>query len=107
MLTIEIHNEALQEAAQATANYLDTVGEHPFNCGFAWVTADVKGNTKVGKSFIAQGFEKSYNGGFQIWNPSGNYTQDVGAKMAGADAYVATVKKYFPEAPLYTGSRLD
>ena len=107
MLTIEIHNEAVQEAAQATANYLDTVGEHPFNCGFAWVTADVKGNTKVGKSFIAQGFEKSYNGGFQIWNPSGNYTQDVGAKMAGADAYVATVKKYFPEAPLYTGSRLD
>ena len=106
-MTLEIHNEGVQEAAQATANYLDTVGEHPFNCGFAWVTADVKGNTKVGKSFIAQGFEKSYNGGFQIWNPSGNYTQDVGAKMAGADAYVATVKKYFPEAPLYTGSRLD
>ena len=107
MLTEQIHNEAVQNAAQATAQYLDTFGEHQFNCGFAWVTANVKGNTKVGKSFIAQGFEKSYNGGFQIWNPSGNYTQDVGAKMAGANAYVATVKKYLPEAPLYTGSRLD
>jgi hypothetical protein len=107
MLTVEIHNEAVQNAAQATQHYIDTVGEHPFNCGFAWVTANVKGNTKVGKSFIEQGFEKSYNGGYQIWNPSGNYTQDVGAKMAGADAYVTTVKKYLPEAPLYTGSRLD
>ena len=107
MLTEQIHNEAVQNAAQATQQYLDTVGEHPFNCGFAWVTANVKGNTKVGKSFIAQGFEKSYNGGFQIWNPSGNYTQDVGAKMAGADAYVDTVKKYLPEVSLMVNSRLD
>ena len=107
MLTVEIHNEAVQEAAQATQHYLDTVGEHPFNCGFAWVTANVKGNTKVGKSFIAQGFEKSYNGGYQIWNPGGSYSQDMSAKMAGADAYVATVKKYLPEVQISTRSRLD
>ncbi len=107
MLTADIHNEAVQNAAQATQTYIDQFGEHPGNCGFAWVTSHEKGNTKVGKSFIAQGFEKSYNGGYQIWNPGRNYTQDMSAKTAGARAYVDTVKKYIPEVKLFVGSRLD
>ena len=107
LLTAEIHNEAVQNAAQATQQYLDTVGEHPFNCGFAWVSSYVKGNTKIGKSFIAQGFDKSYDGGYKLLNPGGSYSQDVGAKMAGADAYVDTVKKYLPEVSLMVNSRLD
>jgi len=107
MLTAEIHNEAVQNAAQATQNYIDTNGEHPFNCGFAWVSIGVKGNTKIGKSFIVQGFNKSYTGGYQIWNPSGNYTQDMSAKMAGCEAYVETVESYLPEVKLYASSRLD
>jgi|TARA_R110002074_G_scaffold350313_1_gene521317 hypothetical protein len=107
MLTAEIHNEAIQAADEATQNYLDQNGEHPFNCGFAWIEAFVKGNTKLGKSFISQGFDKSYTGGYKLWNPGKSYTQDMSAKMAGCDAYVKIVKKYLPDAPIYTSSRLD
>jgi len=107
MLTAEIHNEAVQAAQQATENYIATNGEHPFNCGFAWVSCTEKGNTKIGKSFKTHGFEKSYSGGYQLWNPSDSYTQDVSAKYAGAKAYVETVKKYLPTVKLYATSRLD
>ena len=106
-LTDEIHNEAVQNAAQATQHYIDTAGEHPLNCGFAWVQTFVKGNTKLGKSFISQGFDKSYTGGYKLWNPGKSYTQDMSAKMVGAEAYVDTVKKYLPEVQLYVQSRLD
>ena len=107
MLTPEIHQLAVRNAQIATDHYIQKNGEHPFNCGFSWVTAFVKGNTKLGKSFIAQGFNKSYDGGYKLWNPSGHNTQAMRAKMAGTDAYVETVKKYLPEIKLYEGSRLD
>ena len=107
MLTAEIHQEAVQNARIATENYIQKHGEHPFNCGFAWVTAFVKGNTKLGKSFIAQGFTKSYDGGYKLWNPSGHNTQDVSAKMMGTQAYVDTVERYIPDVRLYENSRLD
>lgn len=107
MLTAEIHQLATRNAEIATKNYIDTNGEAPFNCGFAWVSAGIKGNTKLGKSFIAQGFKKSYTGGYQIWNPSRNYTQDMSAKMAGCEAYVETVERYLPEVKLYASQRLD
>lgn len=107
MLTAEIHNEAVQAAQLATANYIAKNGEHPFNCGFAWVSCTEKGNTKLGKSFKDQGFDKSYEGGYKLWNPSDSYTQDMSAKYAGAKAYVETVKKYLPTVKLYASSRLD
>lgn len=107
MLTAEIHKLATRNAEIATQDYIRKHGEHPFNCGFAWVTAFVKGNTKLGKSFIAQGFNKSYTGGYQLWNPSGNCTQDVSAKEAGVEAYIKTVETYLPDVKLYEGSRLD
>ena len=107
MLTAEIHQLATRNAEIATADYIKQNGEYPLGCGFAWVSAGIKGNTKVGKSYIAQGFKKDYVGGYKLWNPSDNNTQDMSAKMAGAEAYVATVKKYLPDAPLYVGSRLD
>ena len=106
-LTEQIQEEALQNAAQATADYISKHGEHPGNCGFAWVSCYEKGNTKMGKSFVAQGFDKSYEGGYKLWNPSGNYTQDMSAKMAGTDAYVNTVKQYLPEVKLFSRSQLD
>ena len=107
MLTPEIHQLAVRNAQIATNDYIQKNGEHPFNCGFAWVTAFVKGNTKLGKSFIAQGFSKSYDGGYKLWNPSGHNTQDMSAKMAGTEAYVDTVERYLPGVKLYEGSRLD
>ena len=107
MLTPEIHQLATRNATIATEDYIKQNGEHPFNCGFAWVECYEKGNTKLGKSFIAQGFKKSYTGGYQLWNPSNSHTQDMSAKMAGTKAYVDTVKRYLPNVRLYEGSRLD
>ena len=108
MITFEIHQEAVEAATKATQQYIDTNGEHPFNCGFAWVDTFVKGNTKVGKSFInVAGFKKSYSGGFQLWNQSNNYTQDMSAKEAGCQAYVDVIKQHLPDVPVYVGSRLD
>ncbi len=107
MLTEAIHNEAVKAAEQATANFLTKHNGQFYGCGFAWVSSYYKGNTKLGKSFAKQGFKKSYSGGYQLWNPSGNPTQDIAAKEAGVDAYIATVKKHLPGIELYAGSRLD
>lgn len=107
MITQEIHNEAVQEAAKATQDFLNKHGDKFYGCGFAWVTAFYKGNTKAGKSFKEVGFKKSYSGGYQLWNPSGNATQDICAKEAGVDAYIKTVEKHLPDVKLYAGSRLD
>lgn len=78
---------ANRKAARATENYIDENGEHPFNCGFAWVV--VKGiRGKKAELLKEFGFKKRYDGpGLSLWNPSGNYTQDMSAKMAGAEVY--------------------
>ena len=48
---------------------------------------------------------KSYDGAWQIWNPSGLHCQNVDAKEAGAYAAAEVFKKYGFTA--YAGSRLD
>jgi len=108
MLTIEIHNEAVQAAKDAVAAHRQ---KHPngfFGCGFAWVSSYEKGNTKLGKSFAKNGgFTKSYDGGWKLWDPASTGGQCIVEKEAGAEAYVKTVKKYLPEVRLYANSRLD
>lgn len=83
---------AQRRAARNTDMYIEKNGEHPFNCGFAWVV--VKGargnNAKLLKEF---GFKKRYDGpGLSLWNPSMNMTQDMSAKMAGAEKYAETLR---------------
>mgnify|MGYP000868839791 FL=1 len=107
MLTSQIHNEALVAAQEATEKFMDKHPDFMGACGFAWVTAYVKGNTKLGKSFINLGFEKSYSGGYQIWNPGGSNSQNIDLKEAGADAYVQVIRKYLPEVKIYSHSRMD
>jgi len=107
MMTSQIHSEAVQAASKATNDYIAKHGYQPFNCGFAWVSSSEKGNTALGKSLKQFGFEKSYSGGYQLWNPSNSFTQDMSAKYEGARAYVDTVKKYLPSIKLTVGSRLD
>lgn len=107
MLTAEIHQEAIQAAHNAVAKHR---AQHPngfFGCGFAWVTSYEKGNTKIGKSFIKQGFTKSYDGGWKLWDPANTGGQCIVEKEEGARAYVDTVKKYLPGIKLYANSRLD
>lgn len=90
----EIVQLALDAAAEATQKYLN---DHPgewFPCGFAWVkikpargqfVAYLKAN-KLGHS--------SYTGGYDVWNPSGNTTQSMYAKEAGAIAFANVLQSH-------------
>jgi hypothetical protein len=108
MLTIEIHEEAIQAAHDAVNQHRAKHGNKFFGCGFAWVTSYEKGNTKLGKSFVKiGGFDKSYDGGYKLWDPANTGSQCIVEKEEGARAYVDTVKKYLPGIKLYANSRLD
>lgn len=106
MELVQAHNEAIMAARKATEDFLAKHGDRD-SCGFAWVTSWEKGNTKLGRAMVKLGFRKSYGGGYQLWNPSGSWTQAITAKEEGARAYVDTMKKYFPELKLSAGSRMD
>ena len=84
---------ASRKAARRTEDYIEMNGENPMGCGFAWVTVKgARGNkAKLLKEF---GFKKSYDGpGLRLWNPSNNMTQDMDAKMAGAEAYASLLRE--------------
>lgn len=102
----EIHKEGVGAAQKATAEWIEKYGDNDA-CGFAWVKVfDIRGNSRLGKAMKAEGFNKAYGGGLQLWNPSVSCVQSVGALDAGAEAYAAVLRKYgFQE--VYAQSRLD
>lgn len=102
----QVHAEAVRAAQQATVAFLAQHGDRDC-CGFAWVTCYEEGTSKFVRELKKLGFSRSYGGGYQLWNPSGNHTQAITAKEKGADAYVAVFRKYFPEVKMYSGSRMD
>ena len=96
---------ATNAAVIATESYMRTTGEHPFNCGFAWVTIKPARGALV-KELKRQGIgHKGTYGGWQVWNPSGNMTQDCSAKAAGAMAFAKVLGDHNVNA--IAGSRLD
>ena len=97
--------EAKTAAHDAGVEHLNTYVEHAY-CGFAWVNIHgVKGNTKLGRSMKAAGYEQDYTRAFSIWNPSGLGTQCMSTKEAGARAAAAVFKAAGFTA--YAGSRPD
>ena len=82
-------------------------GVDQYACGFAWVNIyGIKGNTKIGKAFIANGIRKNYNGSaYEMWNPANIGCQNIDTKEAGANAAAEVFRRYGFEA--YSGSRLD
>ena len=90
-LTNTILAIASRKAERHAEDYISENGEHPLNCGFAWVVVKgVRGNNA--KLLKEHGFKKRYDGpGLSLWNPSKNFTQDMSAKMAGAEAYARTL----------------
>lgn len=96
---------AQAKAQLATKDYILENGEHPFNCGFAWVVVKgARGNkAKMLKEF---GFSKRYDGpGLSLWNPSNHHTQDMSAKMAGAEVFAKELREMGINAEAYC--RLD
>ncbi len=104
-----IMKEAEAVAYDAAAKYFEEKlgGMDRYACGFAWVNIyGIKGSTKLGKALTAAGFRRSYDGAYQIWNPSKFPCQNIDTLEAGAYAAQAVFKKYgFEKA--YAGSRLD
>lgn len=103
-----IVNEAKQAAREAAEQFFQEKlgGVDQYSCGFAWVDIyGVKGNTRLGRAFKAAGIRKSYNGCFQIWNPSEMGVQNIDTLEAGAEAAAKVFEKYGFRA--YAGSRLD
>lgn len=87
MNLVDVIENARVKASEATNNYIRENGEQPFNCGFAWVVVrGVRG--KKADVLKSAGFKKRYDGpGLSLWNPSGSFTQDMSAKMAGASEF--------------------
>lgn len=82
------------KAVEATAEYIRNYGEHPFNCGFAWVI--VKGARGKKSELLKKfGFKKNIcEPGISLWNPSGYTGQDMSAKMSGATVYARMLCEY-------------
>lgn len=107
-MTVEVQTAvvtAMTLASQATQQYLAKNGDRDA-CGFAWVTTYEKGTTKLVRELKKFGFRKSYNGGYQLWNPSKSGTQSISALEAGADAAADFLTKALG-VKFYSGSRMD
>ena len=95
IITESMVKEALQAAYEAGVDHIRQNGENPMGCGFAWVGASIRRNSRNGKILESMGFKKPMFGtGMQMWNPSGLNTQDMDAKYAGAKAFADVMKKY-------------
>ena len=60
----------------------------------------------MGRALKTIGFRKAYNGGLELWNPSGLLVQNVDVKEAGAEAYAEVLRKELG-VTAYAGSRWD
>lgn len=81
-----IYNQALDAAKAAEQEYFAKHGE-PMYCGFAWVEFPSARTPFVGWCKKNNVGSKHWNKGWQIWNPSGGFTQSMDIKEAGAYAF--------------------
>lgn len=99
-----IFAEAQREAAEATQKYLNEYGDG-WPCGFAWVVIKPARGAFVSYLKSIEEGSKHYYGGWSVWNPSKNFTQNMDAKMAGARAFANVLQKYGINA--YAQERMD
>ena len=105
---LDILREAEEAAARATEQHLISNPGVWYPCGFAWV----KIRPARGR-FVAMckdrdvGRTDSFEGGYMIYNPSGNHTQWMEAKEVGAQAFVQVLKRHYPELKVYVKARID
>lgn len=93
--------KVLQEAQDAAkAACAAMIAENPgqwYPCGFSWVLIKpARGKLVAALKHFDIG-RTSEDGGYTVYNPSGNPTQWMDAKMAGSRAYVEVLKKYYGE----------
>lgn len=111
---LEIHNEAVQKAKKAVKemqeeyikNNPDNKYGEPYYCGYAWVKIR-PATTSFARTLKKEGIvdEVSWNGGYDIWNPSDYHGQSMDFKEVGADTYAKVLQSYGITA--YSMSRAD
>lgn len=101
----EIHEEALSAALSAEKKFIEQYGETPY-CGFAWVKFYTDGRSALTKEMVKQGIiKKSWDRGYDIWNPTGTGSQSMDVREAGSAAYAAVWKNHGVKC--YMESRAD
>ena len=101
---LAIHNEALAHAKEAEETYTRLHGEDWF-CGFAWVKV-LNARSSFARQLVKLGVaEKAWDKGIDIWNPTGNPTQCMNIKEAGASAYAEVLRRHLIQA--WMQSRAD
>ena len=93
---LKVLQEAQTAAATATRQMLEDNPGVWFPCGFSWVKIKpARGPMIEAMKHFGVGKTDSYEGGFVVYNPSGNNTQWMDAKMAGSRAYAQRLNEYF------------
>lgn len=79
-----------------------------YPCGFAWVKIrPARGRFVQMCKDQGAGHTDDFEGGYVIYNPSGNPTQWMDAKRAGAVAFAETLKRHFPTINVTVETRVD
>jgi len=88
-----IYAQALGAARDAEHEYFVKHGE-PMYCGFAWVYFPNARTPFVNWCKKNDTGSKHWDKGWQIWNPTGNGTQSMDIKEAGAHAFAKVLNGY-------------
>jgi hypothetical protein len=82
-----IYEQAVQAGQQAEADFIAQYGE-PMYCGFAWVDITNGRDPFVNWARKNNVGKKHWQKGWQIWNPSANFTQSMDVKEEIGRAHV-------------------
>ena len=93
-VSAEILSAAKLAAIEATFATIKANPDQWYPCGFAWVTIKPARGPFI--AFLkSRGIgDKSYTGGWTIWNPSDHPTQWMDAKFAGAQAFADVLQQH-------------
>lgn len=92
---VAIWKKAHQAAVDATAKMISENPNQWYPCGFSWVRIrPARGKFVDFLKKIEAGKTDSYEGGYVIYNPSGNHTQWMDAKYAGSQAFATVLREH-------------
>jgi hypothetical protein len=93
---LEVLNAAAAAAADAAKSMLAKNPDVWYPCGFSWVKIrPARGPLIEAMKHFGVGHTDEMEGGYVVYNPSGNNTQWMDAKMAGSRAYAELLNEYF------------
>jgi hypothetical protein len=99
---------ATKAAAEATQEHLNKNPNTWYPCGFAWVKVKpARGRFVEMCKDQKVGHTNECEGGYDIWNPSGNNTQWMDAKEIGCRAFVTKLNELLPSLKLKVCTRID